>query len=46
MEETAEMILARMIDRNPCLQTLIDKLQLTLIGRSDNDCLQSEEKDL
>jgi hypothetical protein len=46
MEETAEMILARMIDRNPHLQTLIDKLQLTLIGRSDNDCLQSEEKDL
>ena len=31
MENTPQMILQRMIDRNPVLQTLIDKLGLKLI---------------
>ena len=32
MEDTPQMILQRMIDRNPVLQTLIDELGLELIG--------------
>ncbi len=31
MEDTPQMILQRMIDRNPVLQTLIDELGLELI---------------
>lgn len=31
MEDTPQMILQRMIDRNPVLQTLIDELGLKLI---------------
>lgn len=31
MEDTPQMILQRMIDRNPVLQTLIDELGLELV---------------
>lgn len=31
MQETNQMILQRMIERNPALQVLIDKLQLELV---------------
>jgi len=31
MQETKQMILQRMIERNPALQVLIDKLQLELV---------------
>ena len=31
MEDTPQMILQRMIDRNPVLQTLIDELGLDLV---------------
>ena len=31
MQETKQMILQRMIERNPALQLLIDKLQLELV---------------
>ena len=32
MEDTPQMILSRMIQRNPNLQTLIDTLDLELVG--------------
>jgi len=41
MEDTPEMVLAQMIDRNPYLQTFIDSLQLKLVGFDDSDCSQS-----
>ena len=31
IQETKQMILQRMIERNPALQVLIDKLQLELV---------------
>ena len=31
MEDTPQMILQKMIDRNPALQTLIDELRLELV---------------
>jgi hypothetical protein len=41
MEDTPEMVLAQMIDRNPYLQTFIDSLQLKLVGFAEGDCSQS-----
>lgn len=45
MEDTAEMVLARMVDANPCIQKLIDEYQLEIVGfhkdEETNDCLQS-----
>jgi hypothetical protein len=41
MEDTPEMVLAQMIDRNPYLQTFIDSLKLRLVGFDDSDCSQS-----